>query len=241
MTDDTLSAEERDTLDANGFLVLPEVLDDAWLAELRERIAELQELEGRDAGKEVPKQQGVDLLGDLFDKGEVFLRMLRVPKVLAAAQHVLQVDLKVCANNFRAARPGEGNQELHSDYGALREDGAFKLCNSIWLLDDFTPENGATRLVPGSHRAGGLPAEAMDDPAASHPDEIVVTAKAGTVVVFNGHTWHGGTQNRTSVPRRAITLAYARRDEKQQYDLAAHIRPDVYERLSPAERFLLAV
>jgi ectoine hydroxylase-related dioxygenase (phytanoyl-CoA dioxygenase family) len=167
--------------------------------------------------------------------------MLRVPQVLAAANHVLPGDLKVCALNFRAARPGEGNQELHSDYGALRDDGSFKLCNSIWLLDDFTSENGATRIVPGSHRSGRLPADDMDDPLAPHPDEIVFNAKAGTVVVFNGHTWHGGTQNRTNVPRRAMTFAYARRDENQQFDVATNMRKETYDRLSPAERFLLDV
>lgn len=236
-----LSAEDYETLDTQGFLILPDLVDAAWLEELRTRTTELQQLEGSEAGKEVPAQQGVDLLGDLFDKGEVFLRMLREPHVLAAANHVLAGDLKVCANNFRAARPGEGNQALHSDYGPLREDGSFKLCNSIWLLDDFTSENGATRLVAGSHLSGRLPKEEMEDPSAPHPDQVLLTAPAGTVAVFNGHTWHGGTQNRTDRPRRAITFAYARRDEPQQYDLAAHMRQEVRDGLSPAERFLLCV
>lgn len=240
-TPETLPAEAYATLDTQGFLVLEEVVDAAWLEEIRARTTELQALEGADAGREVPKQEGVDMLGDLFDKGEVFLRMLRVPEVLAAAAHVLLGDMKVAANNFRAARPGDGSQALHSDYGSLREDGGFKLCNSIWLLDDFTAENGATRIVPGTHSGGRLPQDELADPAAPHPDEVVLTAPAGTVVVFNGHVWHGGTLNRTDRPRRAITLAYARRDESQQYDLAAHMRREVYDSLSPAERFLLGV
>ena len=241
VTADVLTAEQYATFDTQGYLVLPDLVDAEWLDELRARITELQDLEGGAAGREVPTQQGVDMLGDLLNKGEVFERMLRVPQVLAAAQHVLPGDFKVCALNLRAARPGEGNQELHSDYGALRDDGSFKLCNSIWLLDDFTPENGATRLVPGTHRAGRLPAEEMDDPLAPHPDQIVLTAKAGTVVVFNGHTWHGGTENRTSVPRRAMTFAYARRDENQQFDVSTHMSKETYDRLTPAERFLLDV
>lgn len=241
VTRDALPEDAYATLDAQGYLVLPGIADAAWLEEIRARIAELQELEGAAAGSEVPAQEGVDMLGDLFDKGEVFLRMLRVPQVLAAAAHVLLDDMKVAAINFRAARPGEGNQVLHSDYGALREDGGFKLCNSIWLLDDFTSENGATRIVPATHRSGRLPKDEMDDPMEPHPDQLVLEAPAGTVVVFNGHTWHGGTLNRTDRPRRAITLAYTRRDEEQQYDLAAHMREEVRNGLSPAERFLLGV
>jgi ectoine hydroxylase-related dioxygenase (phytanoyl-CoA dioxygenase family) len=240
-TEEVLSPEQYETLDEQGFLVLPDMVDERWLEELRTRLAELQREEGAEAGKEVPAQQGVDLLGNLFEKGDVFMRMLHVPQVLAAAAHVLHGDVKVAANNFRAARPGEGHQALHSDYGSLREDGGFKLCNSIWLLDDFTAENGATRIVPGTHRSGRLPQDELDDPEGPHPDQVLLTAKAGTVAIFNGHVWHGGTQNRTDRPRRAITFAYARRDEPQQYDLAAHMRPGVRDAMSAAERFLLAV
>lgn len=236
-----LSETDRDTLDEQGFLIFPELVDPAWLESLRSRIAELQKSEGEAAGKEVPRQQGVDMLGNLLDKGEVFQRMLRVPQVLAAVRHVLGGEMKVCALNFRAARPGEGNQALHSDYGPLRDDGTYRLCNSIWLLDDFTPENGATRLVPGTHRSGCLPESEMDDAMEPHPDQTVLTAKAGTVVVFNGHTWHGGTQNRTDSPRRAMTFAYAHREERQQLQLAGNMRQEVIDRLSPAERFLLEV
>jgi hypothetical protein len=240
-TEDVLSEQDYQTLDEQGYLVLPGLVDAGWLEELRTRIAELQRLEGESAGSEVPRQEGVDMLGNLLDKGEMFERMLRVPQVLAAVRHVLQGEVKVCALNFRAARPGEGNQALHSDYGPLREDGSFKLCNSIWLLDDFTFKNGATRLVPGTHRTGRLPENEMDDPTQPHPDQIVLTAPAGTVVVFNGHTWHGGTLNTTDTPRRAMTFAYEHRDESQQFQLAGNMRAEVVERLSPAERFLLDV
>jgi ectoine hydroxylase-related dioxygenase (phytanoyl-CoA dioxygenase family) len=240
-TPDVLTQEEYDHLDAQGFLILRDVVDEEWLAGIRRRIAELLEIEGADAGREVPKQEGVDMLGDLFSKGEVFLRMLREPRVLAAAAHALEQDIKVAAINFRAARPGDGNQALHSDYGSLRADGGFKLCNSMWLLDDFTLENGGTRIVAGTHIGGRLPEHELDDPQAPHPEQIVVEERAGTVVVFNGHTWHGGTLNTTERARRGITLAYTRRDEQQQYDLRTNFRADVRETLSPAERFLLDV
>jgi ectoine hydroxylase-related dioxygenase (phytanoyl-CoA dioxygenase family) len=66
------------------------------------------------------------------------------------------------------------------------------------MLDDFTLENGALRVVPGSHRWKRLPQDALSDPLAPHDGEVLVTAPAGTVVVMNAHAWHGGTENRPS-------------------------------------------
>jgi ectoine hydroxylase-related dioxygenase (phytanoyl-CoA dioxygenase family) len=84
-----------------------------------------------------------------------------------------------------------------------REDGArFFVLTAIWMLDDFTPRNGATRLVPRTHRIPRLIPKAYAQPLAHHPDEIVVTGKAGSVLVFNGHTWHSGTKNESDGPRR---------------------------------------
>ena len=77
---------------------------------------------------------------------------------------------------------------------------------------DFTEENGATRVAPGSHNTGQHPNDALDDPMASQPDEIRLTGSAGTVVIFNSHLWNAGTVNHTETPRlrnagRLATLA----------------------------------
>ena len=119
--------------------------------------------------------------------------------------------------------------------------GEFCVCNSIWLLDDFTAENGATRVVPGSHRSGLHPREALADPKAPHPEEVLLTAPAGTVVVFNSHTWHGGTLNRTSRPRRALHSYFCRRDQPQQLDQRRYLRPETRARLSEAALWILDV
>ncbi len=119
--------------------------------------------------------------------------------------------------------------------------GDYYVCNSIWLLDDFTSENGATRIVPGSHRSGKLPIDAMDDPMDTHPDEIQLNAPAGTVVIFNSHTWHGGTLNESDAPRRAMHAYFCRRNQPQQTDQRKYILPETYERLSDPARFILDV
>lgn len=240
VAEDTLTAAQVTALDTDGFLVLPDLIGPQRLAALRERTAVLQAAEGPAAGHEVGRQPGAVLLADLINKGEVFESCPTEPAVLAAAHRVVG-ELRVNSLNFRAALPGEGHQRLHADWPRPVGAGDFHLCNSMWLLDDFAADNGATRVVPGSHHWGRLPADVLADPAAPHPDERLLVGPAGTVVIFNGHLWHGGTRNRTARPRRGLTMSFCRRDEPQQTDQRALIRKAVYDRLSPAARFILDV
>jgi ectoine hydroxylase-related dioxygenase (phytanoyl-CoA dioxygenase family) len=239
-TTDALTDEQRARLDADGFLVLPGLFAGERLEALRTRTDELRRAEGSAAGHEVGGQAGAAILADLVNKGEAFESIFTEPAVLAAAHHVVG-NVRVNSLNFRAALPGEGHQHLHSDWGKPVDEGDYHICNSMWLLDDFTPDNGATRVVPGSHRWGRVPADDLADPTAAHPDERLLLGEAGTVVIFNAHLWHGGTLNRTGVPRRGLTMSYCRRDEPQQLDQAAYVRKSVYDRLSPAARVVLDV
>ena len=70
-----------------------------------------------------------------------------------------------------------------------------QLVNSMWILDDFTPNNGATRVVSSSLLDFQTVRELIDDPSATHPEEISLCALAGSVAVFNGSIWHSCTQN----------------------------------------------
>jgi len=81
----------------------------------------------------------------------------------------------------------------------------------------------------------------MPDPRAAHPDEIKLLAPAGTVVIFNSHTWHGGTLNASDRPRRALHAYFCRRDQPQQLDQRAYIRPETSARLDSAARYILDV
>ncbi len=239
--DDTLSADEKAILDRDGYLPLPGILSPEQVDAFRRRLAELTAAEGELAGTEVHRERGTDRLSDLINKDPIFTVCFTHPRVLAAMRHVLGPEFKLSSLNSRAALPGDGLQALHADWGEPVAPGEYTVCNSIWLLDDFTPDNGATRVVPGSHRSGRLPREAMTDPQDRHPDEVLLTAPAGTVVIFNSHVWHGGTRNRTDAPRRAMHSYFCRRDQPQQLDQQAYLRPETRARLTPAEQYILAV
>lgn len=236
-----LSADERQTLDDRGYLVIPHVLSEVQVELMRRRLGLLDELEGADAGKEVHQETGTARLANLVDKGNLFSICFTHPKVLAGISHVLRNDLKLSSLNSRAALPGQGLQALHADWGEPVKAGDYQVCNSIWLLDDFTPDNGATRAVPGTHRSGQMPSDAMKDPRADHPNQELFIAPAGTVVVFNSHTWHGGTLNRTPKPRRAIHAYFARRQQPQQLNQRHNLSPATIAAFSPELRCLLDV
>jgi ectoine hydroxylase-related dioxygenase (phytanoyl-CoA dioxygenase family) len=163
-------------------------------------------------------------------------------EVLAGVEHVLGPEYKLSSLNVRVADPNEGGlQPLHIDMGLLPDAHGFATCNTVWMLDDFTPENGALRVVPGSHKWNKRPQDALDDPNAQHPQEQLVTGKAGDVVVVNAATWHGGTLNTTERPRRAMHGFYVRRDIPQQQYQKKLLRPETQAHLSPELRKVLAI
>ncbi len=242
VTDDLLDAKTKDQLDNDGFAPLYGVLSPEQVAAFGARLAELSHIEGGRAGSEVHQEAGTDRLSDLVNKDPMFEVCFTHPVVLAAIRHVLG-EFQLSSLNSRAALPGQGHQGLHADWGLLGEGEEYQVCNSIWLLDDFTADNGPTRVVPGSHRKRGKrPADELDgDPKAHHPDEIQLLAPAGTVVVFNSHLWHGGTQNNSDRPRRAMHSYFTKRHQRQQLDQAEYLRVRTRDRLSPAALYILGV
>ena len=96
-------------------------------------------------------------------------------------------------------------------------------------------------MVPGSHRWGRKPQDILPDAQANHPEEILVTAPQGTVVVMNAHLWHGGTENRTDAPRRALHAFYSRWDIPQQQYQKRLIPTELQDRFAPELRKILAL
>ena len=97
--------------------------------------------------------------------------------------------------------PGEKAQVLHHDDGIypLPHPHDEVVFNTMWALDDFTEENGATRMIVGSHRQPEPPAEPKID---------LATMSMGSVLLYVGSLWHGGGDNRTDRPRLGAAIEY---------------------------------
>jgi ectoine hydroxylase-related dioxygenase (phytanoyl-CoA dioxygenase family) len=237
-----MTAAERAALDTSGYVVLERYLGPDLLEQVRARVEELHEQEGENAGAEFRKEARSRRLANLVDKGEIFERLIAMPEILERVGYVLGQNFKLSSFNARSADPHSNEpQPLHCDAGALADEQGYWVCNTIWLLDDFTSENGATRVVPGSQNWKQLPQEALADPLAPHPEERLLVAPAGSVVVMNTHAWHGGTANRTAQPRRALHSFYCRSDKPQQQYQKRLLRRETQARLSPELRRLLAL
>jgi len=231
-----------DELASAGYTVLEDYMDDGLLARMRRRVDELFVEEGEKAGSEFRTEENARRLANLVDKGDVFREAIQRGEILELVESVLGSGFKLSSLNVRSANPKSASlQPFHVDMGLLPDEKGFSVCNCVWMLDDFTAENGALRVIPGSHRWGRKPQDALADTYAQHPDEILVTGRAGTVVVMNAHLWHGGTANRTDRERRALHSFFCRHDIPQQQYQKRLLRPETQAALNGDLRRLLAL
>jgi ectoine hydroxylase-related dioxygenase (phytanoyl-CoA dioxygenase family) len=130
--------------------------------------------------------------------------------------------------------PGEQAQMLHTDDGfyPLPRPRAALGAATIWAIDDFTADNGATDVVPGSHRWGDqLPGEDVE--------RKPVVMSAGSCVFFPGTLWHGGGANRTDRPRLAVTAQYCEPWLRPQEAFTLSMTRDTVRRVSEDIRRML--
>ncbi len=234
-----LSADALQRLDQDGYLVLPGVIEPSWRAALAERFDQLVASDVPVSGAKGHLETNTARLFDLVNRGPLFDAVWTHPVVLAAVAHILGRPFKLSSLNGREGLAGGGHQDLHVDWGGREVDQPYHVVNALWLLDDYTADNGATRLIPGSHRLRGEPRDHLADPSAPHPDEVILLAPAGTVVVVNAHCWHGGTVNRSGDRRRVLHSYYTAREYSQQFDQREFIRHGTWQRLAPEARWLL--
>jgi ectoine hydroxylase-related dioxygenase (phytanoyl-CoA dioxygenase family) len=139
----------------------------------------------------------------LFAKTRAFDGPATDPLLLGVLDRVLH-HYQLSAPTGIQIGPGEKAQLLHRDdqIYPLPPDYPDVVLNTMWALDDFTEANGATRLVPGSHR--------WTDRQPGPDDEVVqAVMPAGTVLFYVGKIWHGGGANTTDRPRLGVILEYA--------------------------------
>jgi hypothetical protein len=182
-----------------GWLVLPRVASPSTVAELNalwDRLAE-----GRAPANEGPAGLGTE---------PAFRGWLDDPRVGAAVGALIGPHPELRDLSGRAPPPGHGLQGLHTDWHTPVPVDRQLFANAFLLLDAVDDENGATRVVPGSHRWYQVPRGAMAQPLAHHHDERTVEGCAGDVLVFSAHLWHRGSANRSDRRRRVVMARYAR-------------------------------
>ena len=138
-------------------------------------------------------------------------------------------------NNISARCPLKGNpgQQLHLD-SRLAGVNYCLVANVLWVLDDFTAQNGATRVVPGSHKFNSFTEDGK-----VYEEEILVLAKKGSAIIFNANLWHGGGGNFDGTSRWALALGYARWFIKPAFDYMQNTPNEIYDHLTDSQKKLL--
>jgi ectoine hydroxylase-related dioxygenase (phytanoyl-CoA dioxygenase family) len=176
---------------------------------------------------------------DFVNRGSGFEALYVFPPLLEACCRVIGRPFKLSSFHARTLRSGAPAEELHVDVRHRSPD--WPLLGFILMVDEFRPDDGATRFVPGSHHWAGAPAETLSDRRAEHPGQVLACGAAGSLLVFNGSAWHGHTANTSSGPRRSLQGAFIPRDGHAGTDFAARMQPDTHARLGPLARHVLAL
>jgi ectoine hydroxylase-related dioxygenase (phytanoyl-CoA dioxygenase family) len=170
-------------------------------------------------------------IGGVLGVSHAAADLVEHPRVLAAADAIL---LPNC-ENYRIGSlsgieilPGEDEQILHVDDSVypLRLGATQLQLSAMWALEDFTVENGATRVVPGSHRTPVYTGFRMDGSAG---DVVQAVMPRGSLLLYMGSTLHGGGANRSDSPRAGLINTYSLgwlRQEENQY---LNVRREVAE------------
>jgi ectoine hydroxylase-related dioxygenase (phytanoyl-CoA dioxygenase family) len=198
-----LTRNEINRLEEDGYLALEGIVEPSSVAKMRSGLESLLASTPQD-------HAGTLIVGDLLQY-DVFDAAWNHPRVLEAVRHLLGSDPRLLGFFSRGLRPGHGQQALHVDWGGQGVPNMWYACHAICALVDFTPHNGATRVVPGSHRNPWM-LRGLSDPRKPHPSEKRLTGPAGTVFILNIHCGHSAVHNASNEPRLALMANFSRRD-----------------------------
>jgi ectoine hydroxylase-related dioxygenase (phytanoyl-CoA dioxygenase family) len=189
------------SLDEHGYALVEGVLPPA---DVDQRLAALTDLfAATPTGRNFFEGFHTQRIYAVYAKTRAFDDLAVHPLLLAALDHALGPHYQFSAPVALQIGPGEKAQVLHRDedvYPLTRPHDPV-VVNSMWALCDFTEANGATRLIPGSHRS-------PDDRRPDDSEAVAATMPAGSVLIYLGGLWHGGGANTTDRPRPGLLLEY---------------------------------
>jgi ectoine hydroxylase-related dioxygenase (phytanoyl-CoA dioxygenase family) len=208
--------DHLEEIDSQGYTCLESVLDDSLVDALKAALSDLEVQLGTRPGDNRFEGHHTVRIYNLLAHQPVFQQVPVNPSLLPVVEGVLDPGCLVSSLSSISIDPGEEAQPLHTDdtlYNLPRPHDAI-VCNSMWALTDFTEENGATRVVPGSHK---FPEKPEYD---RHYDSVAAEMPKGSLLIWNGSLWHGGGANTSAERRVGIAMNYCagflRQQENQQ-------------------------
>jgi ectoine hydroxylase-related dioxygenase (phytanoyl-CoA dioxygenase family) len=229
-------ATHLERMSRDGYTIVEGVITARAAAALRDDVRRLErELATRPAANIF---EGIRTLRiyNLLAHGAIYQQIPVHERILPIIEGVLDRGCLVSSLSSIDIGPGEAAQPLHADDQLipLPKPHVSIICNTMWALTDFTIANGATRFVPGSHRADRSP-QPFGEPAATAAAEM----PAGSVLVFDGSIWHGGGANQTTESRLGIAMNYCAGWLRQQENQLLGIPLDIARTFPPRLRKLV--
>lgn len=234
-TPDTATAVEH--LQTYGYCLLPDLLP-AELA--RGLAARCLELHADDACRDhVVGDAHYQTLFGMLNRDDRVFQFASHPAAVAVAQHFLGPDCRVVEACSKPTWPGAPHQSLHVDSARYFHEvpDVPWMINSIWMLSDFTQDNGATGVVPLSHRSRSKSPPADLDP--DGPLVRTITGTAGSLIMWHGGAYHMARGNQGDQIRVGLNVAYYPRWLNNWIENNHQpIWPETYERMPPAMQAL---
>lgn len=188
---------DREQLHRDGYALLRQAIPADWLGELRAAFDA-----GVKSSDQWPVPRNVDWRYSLLDLDPRVQAVCRLPVMLAVAGELIGERFFLSQVEGREPLAGGGHQPLHRDLSGQRPGDTV---NAIAYFDDYGLGNGATRIVPGSHRAElGAPPFDFKDESRS----VQLSGSAGDILVFDADLVHAGSLNPTGERRRSILIGY---------------------------------
>jgi ectoine hydroxylase-related dioxygenase (phytanoyl-CoA dioxygenase family) len=202
---------------ADGYAIISGVIDPAACALLVEEVDRVEREAQIEFGKNDFEGFCTRRIFNLIARGPRFRESVINESVLATVEALLGEGFLLSGTTSMHIGPGETDQLLHADDGmvSLPRPHPATMVTTLWALSEFTKDNGATRLIPGSHLEPAIV------PQPEKESEIIVAEMpAGSVLVLHGSTWHGGGPNSTSqVERYGLSIQYVAGWCRQQQNL----------------------
>ena len=231
-----LPADAAEELQHRGFTIIPAAVPPVPLERLRH---EYDAAISSASSADLTIGSTTTRLGDFVNRGEEIDALYCFPPLLHACSRIIGRPFKLSSLHARTLRPHSLNGKLHVD---VRRDSAdWPLLGFILMVDDFRPENGATRFVPGSHLWLHPPEALYSEARGDHPQQIQACGPAGSLLIFHGSTWHDHAANTSDEPRRSLQGAFIPRDGNAASNFAARLQPETRARLSALSKYVLAI